>query len=258
MMKSPINRMGGKFRLRKKIIEKIPEHICYVEPFFGAGWTYFGKNPSTVEVINDIDGDIVNLFRVMKEHPLEFERLIQYEVISRDKFECYKNANLAYLTDIQRAVRFLYLISNSFASKGISFGYTATGNPQQKIFIENVLEIRERLKNTIIENKDVLDIIKRYDRETTFFFLDPPYINTTGYKEKFTIEDHEKLRDELKQIKGKFLLTVNNCIEARNIYKDFKIEEVGVIYSIARETKARRTYGELIITNYEYDRRYVS
>lgn len=106
MMKSPINRMGGKFRLRKKIIEKIPEHICYVEPFFGAGWTYFGKNPSTVEVINDIDGDIVNLFRVMKEHPLEFERLIQYEVISRDKFECHKNVNLAYLTDIQRSVRF--------------------------------------------------------------------------------------------------------------------------------------------------------
>ena len=67
---------------------------------------YFGKNPSTVEVINDIDGYIVNLFRVIKDHPLEFERIIQYEVISRDKFEWYKNVNLAYLTDIQRAVMF--------------------------------------------------------------------------------------------------------------------------------------------------------
>ena len=106
MMNSPINRMGGKFRLRKKIIEKIPEHVCYVEPFFGAGWVYFGKNPSIVEIINDIDGDIVNLFRIIKEHPLEFERLLQYEIISREKFSEYKSVKLAYLTDIQRAVRF--------------------------------------------------------------------------------------------------------------------------------------------------------
>ena len=234
MMKSPINRMGGKSRLRKKIISKIPEHICYLEPFFGAAWVYFSKEKFKVEVINYIDGDIANLFRIMKEHTLEFERLLQYEIISRDKFNEYKNLNLAYLTDIQRAV-ILYLISNSFASKGISFGYTAIGKPQQKLFIENILEIRERLKNTIIENKDILDIVKRYERETTFFFLDPPYINTTGYKDKFTIEDHKRLRDELKQVKGKFLLTVNDCKESRRIYKDFNIEEVNVSYSISRE-----------------------
>lgn len=251
MMNSPINRMGGKFRLRKKIIEKIPNHICYVEPFFGAGWVYFGKDPSKVEIINDIDGDIVNLFRIMKEHPLEFERLLQYEIISREKFSDYKNVNTSYLTDIQRAIRFLYMISNSFASKGISFGYTATGKPQKKLFVENVLEIRERLKNTIIENKDVMDIIKRYDRETTFFFLDPPYIDTMGYKDKFTIEDHEKLRDELKKVKGNFLLTINDCDESKRIYKDFNIEEVGVSYSVSRERSARKTYGELIIRNYE-------
>ena len=251
MLNSPINRMGGKSRLRKKIISKIPEHICYVEPFFGAGWVYFAKNTSTVEVINDIDGNIVNLFKVIKEHPLEFERLIQYEVISRDRFYEYINLNIAYLTDIQRAVRFFYLISNSFASKGISFGYTATVKPQQKLFIKNILEIRERLKNTIIENKDVLDIIKRYDRESTFFFLDPPYINTMGYDNKFTIEDHERLNKTLKQVKGKFLLTINDCEEARRIYKNFNIEEIKVGYSVARERKARKVYGELIINNYE-------
>ena len=143
------------------------------------------------------------------------------------------------------------MIGNSFASKGISFGYTATGKPQQKVFIENILEIRERLKNTIIENKDVVDIIKRYDRKTTFFFLDPPYIDTTGYKDKFTIEDHKKLRDELKNIKGKFLLTINDCDESRKIYKDFNIEEVDVSYSVSRERSARKRYGELIVRNYE-------
>lgn len=167
------------------------------------------------------------------------------------RYDMNQETDSNYLTDIQRAIRFFYLIGNSFASNGISFGYTATGKPQQTIFLENVLEIRERLKNTIIENNTVFDIINRYDRETTFFFLDPPYINTTGYKNKFVIEGHERLRDLLKQIKGKFLLTVNDCEEARKIYKDFIIEDIKVGYSIARESEARKAYGELIIRNYE-------
>lgn len=106
MMNSPINRLGGKSKLRKIIIEKIPQHICYVEPFFGAGWVYFAKDKSKVEVINDMDRELINLFRIMKEHPMELERLLSYEVISRDKFNEYKELNLAYLTDIQRAIRF--------------------------------------------------------------------------------------------------------------------------------------------------------
>lgn len=250
MMKPPINRMGGKSRLRKEIISMIPNHICYAEPFFGAGWVFFGKDISEVEVINDKDRELINLFRVIKEHPEELERILQYEFVSRDKFEFYKKVEIEQLTDIQRAVRYIYIISNSFASRGVSFGYGALKKPSQKIFSENFAILRDRLKNTYVENKDAMDIIERYDRENTFFFCDPPYYETAGYKEKFTAEDHIKLRDKLKNISGKFLLTINDHEEIRKLYKGFNITEVKVSYSVSRKKEARKSYGELIITNY--------
>lgn len=107
MLKSPINRMGGKNRLRKTIIEMLPKHICYVELFFGAGWVYFGKDPAKVEVINDIDKELINLFRIIKHHAPEVERMLQYEFSGRDIFEEYKNYSIENLTEINRAVRFL-------------------------------------------------------------------------------------------------------------------------------------------------------
>ena len=255
-MKPPISRMGGKSKLRKIITEKIPkDHICYVEPFFGAGWVYFAKEESKVEVINDKDRELINLFRMIKEHPGEVERLLDFEFISRDKFREYKAVDLENLTEIQRAVRFLYIISNSFASRGVSFGYTAMGKPCQKIYdVQNELMLlRDRLKNTIVENKDAIEIIKKYDRPTTFYFCDPPYLGTSGYgaEAKFTLEDHIRLRDTLSNISGKFLLTINDCEEIRKLYKDFHIQEVMVHYSVSRQQAARKEYGELMITNYE-------
>ena len=250
MMKPPINRMGGKSRLRKEIINMIPGHICYVEPFFGAGWVFFGKDTSEVEVINDKDQELINLFRVIKEHPGELERILQYEFVARDKFDFYKNVEIEYLTDIQRAVRYLYIISNSFASRGVSFGYGALKKPSQKIFEDDFTILRDRLKNTYVENKDAMDIIERYDRENTFFFCDPPYYETSGYKEKFTKENHIILRNKLKNISGKFLLTINDHEEIRALYKGFNIKEVQVNYSVSRQKEARKDYGELIITNY--------
>ncbi len=104
MLNPPITRMGGKSRLRKTIISLIPEHICYVELFFGAGWVYFGKDPSEVEVINDIDKELINLFRMIKYHAPEVERMLEYEFSGRDIFEEYKNCTVGYLTEIHRAV----------------------------------------------------------------------------------------------------------------------------------------------------------
>ena len=255
-MKPPISRMGGKSRLKKIITEKIPkDHLCYVEPFFGAGWIYFNKEESEVEVINDVDKELINLFRMIKEHPREVERLLDFDFISRDKFREYKAVDLENLTEIQRAVRFLYLISNSFASRGVSFGYTVIKKPCQKIYdVQNELMIlRDRLKNTIVENQDAIEVIKRYDRPTTFYFCDPPYLGTSGYGSvaKFALEDHIRLRDTLANISGKFLLTINDSEEVRELYKDFHIQEVAVHYSVSRQSAARKEYGELIITNYE-------
>lgn len=251
MMKPPISRMGGKSKLRKTIISMIPEHVCYCELFFGAGWVYFGKEPSKVEVINDIDKELINLFKMIKYHAPEVERMLEYEFSGRDIFEEYKNCSIEYLTEINRAVRFLYLITQSFASKGAAYGYGTTSKPRPQIFYEGVLkDIKNRLRSTYVENLSFESIIKKYDREHTFFFADPPYFETTGYGNEFGEKEHLLLKDMLHNIKGKFLLTINDHPKVREWYKEFNIEEVEVNYSVSRERKARGKYKELIITNY--------
>lgn len=252
MLKPPIPRMGGKSKLRKRIIEKIPEdHLCYVELFFGAGWVYFGKEPSKVEVINDIDKELINLFRMIKYHAPEIERMLEYEFSGRDIFEEYKNATIESLTEIHRAVRFLYLVSQSFAGKGNHYGYGTSTRPSPQIFYKNVLaELKDRLRNTYVENLSFEKIIDKYDRLHTFFFADPPYFETTGYGNEFGEKEHILLRDKLKNIQGKFLLTINDHPKVREWYEGFNIEEVDVVYSVSKEQKARKEYKELIITNY--------
>lgn len=251
MLKPPISRMGGKSKLRKTIIEMIPEHSCYIELFFGAGWVYFGKETSKVEVINDIDKELINLFKMIKYHAPEIERQLEYEFSGRDVFEEYKHCTLEYLTEIHRAVRFLYLISQSFAGKGKDFGYGTTSRPKPQIFYKDVLDdLKERLRNTYVENLSFEKIIDKYDREHSFFFCDPPYFETAGYGNKFGEEEHLILRDKLKNMKGKFLLTINDHPKVREWYEGFNIKEVEVNYSISRHGDARGKYKELIITNY--------
>ncbi len=251
MLKPPICRVGGKSKLRKTIIEMIPEHTCYIELFFGAGWVYFGKENSKIEVINDIDKELINLFRTIKYHAPEVERLLEYEFSGRDIFDEYKNCTLEHMTEIHRAIRFLYLITQSFAGKGNNYGYGTTTKPGQQIFYkETLLKLRNRLKNTYVENLSFEKVIDKYDREHSFFFCDPPYIETCGYGNKFGEEEHRLLANKLKEINGEFLLTINDHPLARELYKEFNIKEVEVNYSLSRETKARGKYKELIITNY--------
>ena len=251
MLNPPICRVGGKSKLRKTILGMIPEHTCYIELFFGAGWVYFGKEPSKIEVVNDIDKELINLFRTIKYHAPEIDRLLEYEFSGRDIFEEYKNCTLEYMTEIHRAIRFLYLITQSFGGKGNNYGYGTTTKPGQQIFYNDMLlKLRERLKNTYVENLSFEKIIDKYDREHSFFFCDPPYIETCDYGNKFKEEEHRELSDKLKNLKGKFLLTINDHPLSRELYKDFNIKEVQVNYSVSKEAKARGKYNELIITNY--------
>ncbi len=179
MLKPPIVRMGGKSRLRKTIINMLPEHICYVELFFGAGWVYFGKEPSKVEVITDIDKELRNLF----------------------------------------------IITQSFAGKCGHYGYGTTRKPSQQIFMtETLKDIRERLSNTYVENLSFEKVIDKYDRENTVFFVDPPYFETAGYETEFGEKEHLLLLEKLKVLKGKFILTINDNNKVRECYKDFNIK----------------------------------
>ncbi len=251
-MNPPISRMGGKSKLRKEIISRLPEHTCYVETFFGAGWVYFGKEPSKVEVINDVEGELVNLFRMMKHHASELQRMLQYEFSSRDEFEYYKHADPKGLTEIQRAIRFIYINSQSFAAKGGNYGYGTSTKPRGIVFGERDLhQIQRRLRNTYVENLDFEELIWKYDRKGTVFFCDPPYYETAGYESEFSLKDQIRLVDCLKRIKGKFLVTINDHSKVREWYSWANIEEVHTVYSISRDKDACGKVQELIITNYE-------
>lgn len=117
MKKSFLSYLGGKSLLANKIIPLIPEHACYCEVFAGAAWMLFKKEPSEVEIINDINTDLITLYRVVKNHLDEFVRYLRWLLVSRDEFARFKAENPATLTDIQRAVRFYYLLRNGYACK---------------------------------------------------------------------------------------------------------------------------------------------
>lgn len=252
MMNSPLSWMGGKYRLRKRILEHFPQdYKCYIEVFGGAAWVLFGKDPSQVEVYNDINSDLVNFFRILKHHPEEFEKWIKKDIVSREIFEEYKDIPGKYLTDIQRAIRFYYIIKYSFASKGDVFGYGTTKSPNSGIFnISYVEEVRDRLRSCYIEHLPFKKIFEKYDNSHSFFYCDPPYYELTQYKDKFYKKDHLELVEALKGLEGKFLITINDHPEVREWYKDFNVHEVEVGYSISRQKEARKKYKELIITNY--------
>ncbi|WP_197465946.1 DNA adenine methylase, partial [Chromobacterium sp. F49] len=124
--------IGGKRRLAKHILPLFPEHTCYVEPFCGAAALYFLKEPAKVEVINDVNGELVNLYRVVRHHMEEFVRQFKWSLTSRQIFKWLQITPEETLTDIQRAARFFYLQKMAFGGKvdGQSFGTATTSPPK--------------------------------------------------------------------------------------------------------------------------------
>ncbi|MBO8161328.1 MAG: DNA adenine methylase [Thermosipho sp. (in: Bacteria)] len=259
-MNSPIKWQGGKYRLRKQINDLIPkDHICYCEVFGGAAWVLFYKKPSKVEVYNDINGELVNFFKVIKNKYNEFIKEFDYLLISREIFEDFKNMDTSKLSDVKRAVRFYYLVHLSFGSRMTNFVINPTRVAGQgKRILENlekdILKAKQRLINTVIENRDFEKVIKSYDRNTTFFYLDPPYYETTGYETQgsnsFTTQDHERLKEVLSNTKGKWLLSINDTPEIRDLYKDYYKLGVNVKYSISSVSNSK-DFKELLIANYD-------
>ncbi len=255
-MKGIVPYFGGKSRLARTIINKMPLHACYVEVFAGGASVFFQKPPSRSEVINDLDKDLVTLYRTVKNHPEELYRQFKFSLVSRVEFEREQRVTADTLTDIQRAARYLYLQKTAFGGKivGQSYGTATTGKPRLNILnLENILEQAwQRLAQVQVECMDFRNLIPKYDRDHTFFFLDPPYWNIPGYKADFVEKDFWDLAEILRNIKGKFLLTLNDTPEVRNIFKEFIIETVELKYSLGSSEKSRSTKRqELLIANYE-------
>ncbi len=242
--------IGGKKLLRKEIIKRFPKEdfTKYVEVFGGAGWVLFDKVQSKkqLEVFNDIDGNLINLYRCIKFHADAVQKELDWILSSREVFTDYKamiDNNIG--TDIQKAAMYLYLVKVSYGAARRTYGAKTGINNTKEI----LLEIQKRLSAVIIENKSYEKIIKSYDSADTLFYLDPPYYKAERhYDLQFTVEDHEKLAKILKEIRGRFILSYNNDSYIKKLYKGLYIEEIERNNNLSNKNGK---YKELIIRNYK-------
>lgn len=245
--------MGGKRRLSKYILPLIPEHTCYVEPFAGAAAILFLKTPSSVEVINDINLDLITLYRVVQNHLEEFIRHYRWAVTSRKIYEWFQNTPPETLTDIQRSVRFFYLQKLSFGGRvsGQTFGTATTSPPRLNLLRleEDLSHAHLRLSRATIEHLPWHKCFTKYDRPHTFFFADPPYWQTEGYGVDFGIEQYESLAEVMKTSQGRILVTVNDHPEMKKVFAGFTTKTVDINYTVGGGDKGKGRK-ELIIQNW--------
>lgn len=247
--------LGGKRRLADLIIPLFPRHDCYVELFCGGAALYFLRQvPAKTEVLNDVNGDLINLYRVVQHHMEEFVRQFKWAISSRQIFKWHQMTQPETLTDIQRAARFYYLQQHAFGGKvqGQSFGTATTGSPINLCRIEeNLSAAHLRLAGTYVENLSWLECLKKYDRPHTFFYADPPYWQTEGYGVPFEWAQYELLAEAMRTCKGKMMISINDHPDIRRCFAEFHIESLGIKYSVANTHGAPETSRELVITNWE-------
>ncbi|QNK39966.1 DNA adenine methylase [Caproicibacter fermentans] len=286
-MNSIISWVGGKKALRDLIYQKMPKEFGrYIEVFGGGGWVLFGRTPdAAMEVYNDFNSDLANLFRCVRDQPMAFLKELGFLPLNgRDEFfvlrkfleqeeftDAFMRQELelaqreltpvqfdeikaillerAEMNDIRRASAFFKVIRYSYGSGCTSYGC-------QPFDIRKTFDLiwqgSRRLRDTVIENKDFEELIKQYDRENAFIYCDPPYYLTEGhYAVEFRREDHFRLRDTLKGCQGKFLVSYNDCEFIRELYQDFRIEAVSRLNNLAQRYDNGCEYAEVLISNYD-------
>lgn len=252
--------VGGKRNLAKRIVARIEAtpHECYAEPFVGMGGVFLRRNLAPkAEVINDASRDVATFFRILQRHYPQFMDALRFQITSRAAFERLCNTDPDTLTDLERAARFLYVQRLSYGGKvaGRSFGVDTRARFNLNTLGSRLEELHERLAGVVIECLDFEAFLRRYDKPTTLFYLDPPYHGTEGYygKGMFSREDFLRLAGALAGLKGRFLLSINDCPEIRETFKSFQLEPVETTYTV-KGKGAGTAAKELLVSNGEISR----
>lgn len=263
-----------------------PEKVDrFVDIFGGSGAVLLGRDPAKFEVYNDIDSELVNLFRVARNRIAEL--LLELDLLplnSREEFDAWlhfhdgANDPTPHLAtqfqiidclipkewavalkaqlqlrveykDVRQASAFFQRTRHSYASSGRSF---ACQPLNIKCFFDQLEEMSKRLENVIVEHQSFERLIPHYDREDTFFYGDPPYCRSEYvYEADFGWEQHVLLRDTLAACKGKWLISQADFPEVRELFKDYFILEFKRVHSMAQRTNPGSQFGELLIGNYD-------
>ena len=245
--------VGGKRNLSARLVEMIGQtpHGIYAEPFVGMGGVFFRRNlRPKQEVINDLSGDVACLFRVLQEHYTALVDELRFKLSSRHEFNRLMAQDPATLTDLRRAARFLYLQTLAFGGKvsgrslGVNYGQRARFD--FSAIVPRLQDVHERLAGVLIEQLPFDRFLARYDRPETLFYCDPPYWGTEDFygAELFSRADFEALSAALRRLKGRFILSINDVPEIRDIFSWASIEGVDVNYRLSGPVSAAK---ELII-----------
>lgn len=255
--KPPAPYLGGKSKLAERIVNMINQipHKTYAEVFVGMGGIFFSRDHRPkAEIINDYSQDVSNLFRILQRHFVPFMEMLKWQLSTRADFDRLIMSSPETLTDLERAARFLYLQRTAFGGKisGRNFG-TCKDRPARFDLtkLASVLEdIHERLSSVTVESLDYKAFIQRYDYADCLFYLDPPYYGCEkDYgKNMFSREEFSLMANLLKNLNGRFILSLNDRPEVRKIFKDFTIISVETVYTVSK-TGPRKPVGEVLITN---------
>lgn len=257
-LKTPISYYGGKQKLCSLILDLIPCHNLYCEPFVGGGAVFFGKEPSNVEVLNDTNKELINFYQVTQNHFLDLEKMVRSSLHSRrlhaDASAIYNHPHL--FDEIKRAWAVWVLTSQSFSSIiDNSFGYDKKENTtsvkvtnKRNSFTE---EYTQRLQNVQLECADAMYIINSRDTDDSFFYVDPPYPNSNcGHYSGYTVEMFEALLKVLAKIEGKFLLSSYPLPVLEQYRQKYKWHQRSVEQRVSVNKGAGKKKTEVLTANY--------
>ena len=235
-------RMGGKSKIANNLISHFPDpnsYTTYVEPFIGAGNIFFRKPyKSKVEVINDLDDRVYAIFQGVKREGQVIEKLKPISYLSKEQFNKLRE-------HASNWIDYLFLIKTSFFNSGESYDYP---KKDSKLILVNTdfNELKNRLKDVKITHLDFQTLIKKYNKPTTFFYLDPPYEDSKDYSNSVNPED---VYNAVKTIRGKFMLSYNDSPLIRKLFKEYNIHTIETIYENTTFSK-KKVITEVYITNY--------
>ena len=236
-----------------------PEHITYNEPFFGGGAFFFSKPRAKVEVINDINDNVINFYRVYKNKPTELYALVESTLHSRSLYYhaklVYHNPDMIFHDPIKRAWAFWVLCNQGFSAKIDTWGYDKSAGAKPKTLIADkarFLEVAQRLEHTQIECHPAHKVIKSYDTPDTFHYCDPPYIaSDQGHYKGYTKVDFERDLGVLESIKGKFLLSSYSGPLLKSFVKKNRWQQIRIEKGVAISHKVDKRKVEVLTANYD-------
>lgn len=241
-IKPPFAYYGGKAKLASRIVAMMPPHRVYTEAYAGSLAVLLSKPPAPHEVVNDLDGDLVNFWRQLRERPTELARLCQLTPYARDEFALSRHLE-DLDDDLERARLWWVRITQSYSrtskpSSGWSNGTSRTGSRAASTlaYVDRMMAVAERLRTVTIDNRDAAEVIESYDTPETVHYVDPPYLGaarSSSWGSSYAVDmrdeqSHRRLAEILHDVAGTVFLSGYRSPLYDELYPDWPRWELDV------------------------------